>query len=181
MAVIPEIVKTNTRLRNYVRVYYTKGGYDPTTSIASVLTGNLEFFAALEKISFPQARGNSERRELNFDFTSTDPIAFAQGNGGIIEAIPGLVDADGASLTFIWQYKASVLERLGFNGHTLESQTRPVLFLLDLPAPTAADERQIVIPQVWLKQNPIEFGVENKDDLRIRQQVNVACQGVYML
>jgi hypothetical protein len=162
-----EIPKTNTRLKSLIKCFVSFGGYDPSQGIPAL--SGLQFLSALTKVEFPVNRGAVERRELNFD-----------NLGKILEMVPGLVDFDGARMTYIWQYQASFLEACGFGGHTLEFQTRPLLFLLQLPSPNpdVVPEKNILLLDCWLKKNPAEFSVEDKDDLRIRQEVDIAVGGI---
>ena len=162
-----EIPKTNSRLKSLIKTYCSFGGYDP--SLGTPDLSSLQFLAALEKLEFPVKRGAHERRELNSDTL-----------GKILEMVPGLVDFEGCKMTYIWQYAASFLEACGFGGHTLEYQTRPMLFLLQLPSPnpTAIPPKNILLLDCWLKDNPAEFAVDDKDDLRIKQVVELAVGGI---
>jgi hypothetical protein len=162
-----EIPKTNSRLKSLIKVFVSFGGYDPSGELPDFST--LTFLAALESLEFPIKRGAAERRELN-----TDNL------GKILEMVPGLVDFDGCKMTYIWQYASSFMEAVGFGGQNLEYQTRPLMFFLQLPSPNPSviPPRNIILLDCWMKDNPSMFSVAEKDDLRIKQEVNIAVGGV---
>ena len=55
-----------------------------------------------------------------------------------------------------------------------------MLFALQLPSPNPASvkPKSLLLLDCWLKGNPISFDVESKEDLRIVQNVDVACGGI---
>jgi hypothetical protein len=165
-----EIPFTQSRLKSLIKIFGTYGGYQVDPAGNSVLpnVSGVELIGAITKVEVSVKRGAAERRELNYDTM-----------GKILEMIPGLVDYD-VKFNYVWLYKASFMEACGFAGHTLEYQTRPMLFSLQLPSPnpSTVKPKSILLVDCWLKSNPANFDVETKDDLRIVQSVDVACGGI---
>lgn len=165
-----EIPFTQSRLKSLIKVFGTFGGYEVDPAGATVLPNlsNMALIGAITKVEVKTNRGAAERRELNYDTM-----------GKILEMIPGLVDYE-VDFNYVMLYKSSFMEACGFAGHTLEYQTRPMLFALQLPTPNPASvpPKSILLVDCWLKNNPITFDVESKDDLRIVQSVSVACGGI---
>lgn len=165
-----EIPFTQSRLKSLIKIKGTYGGYQPSivgnTSLPNL--SSLDLIGAVTKVTVDVKRGAAERRELNYDTM-----------GKILEMVPGLVDFD-VKFSYVWLYQASFMEACGFGGHTLEYQTRPMLFALQLPSPDPAvvPVKNILLVDCWLKANPATFDVESKDDLRIVQEVDVACGGI---
>ena len=165
-----EIPFTQSRLKSLIKIFGTYGGYQVDPAGATVLPNlsGLTLIGAVTKVEVDVKRGATERRELNYDTM-----------GKILEMIPGLVDYD-VKFNYVWLYKSTFMEACGFAGHTLEYQTRPMLFALQLPSPNPASvpPKSLLLVDCWLKSNPAVFDVESKDDLRIVQNVDVACGGV---
>jgi hypothetical protein len=165
-----EIPFTTARLKSLVKVFGTYGGYqvDPSGAGSLPNLSALDLIGAITQLTVDVKRGAQERRELNFDTA-----------GKILEMVPGLVDFE-VSLNYVYLYRASFMEACGFAGHTLEFQTRPMLFSLLLPSPNPATvpPKSLLLVDCWLKSNPIMFDVEGKDDLRIIQKVDIACGGI---
>jgi hypothetical protein len=165
-----EIPFTQSRLKSLIKVFGTFGGYqvDPSGAGSLPNLSALDLIGAITKVEVKTNRGAAERRELNYD-----------GMGRILEMVPGLVDFD-VSFNYVWLYRASFMEACGFAGHTLEFQTRPMLFALQLPSPNPATvpPKSLLLVDCWLKGNPAMFDVESRDDLRIVQSVDVACGGI---
>lgn len=158
-----EIPKHIARSKALITIYGTEGGYDPKNGIPTL--SSLKFIGNVTNIEIPVNRGSAERRELN-----------AANFGRIIEIVPGLVDFDGFQLNSVVTYKETFLEACGFKGHALDFQAFPMLFLFRLPTPDPDQfpERTLVAESCWIKNNPLMFSVEEKDDLRISQQVSIA-------
>ncbi len=165
-----EIPFTQSRLKSLIKVFGTYGGYQPDPSGQGTLPNlsALDLLGAITKVEVKVNRGAAERRELNYD-----------GMGRILEMVPGLVDFE-VDFNYVWLYRASFMEACGFAGHTLEFQTRPMLFALQLPSPnpSTVPPKSLLLVDCWLKNNPAMFDVESKDDLRIVQSVSVACGGI---
>lgn len=164
-----EIPFTQTRLASLIKIKGSYKGYIPDGNRIPTDMGDQRFIGAVTKVKVDVNRGATERRELNFDTY-----------GNIIEMVPGLVSFD-VSFDRVWLYESSMLEACGFGGHTLEFQTRPMLFQLLLPRPanSSVPDKTIVLVDCWLKDNPATWSVDNKDDLRIVQTVNIACGGIF--
>lgn len=158
-----EVAKHIARSKALITIYGTEGGYNPKDGIPSL--SSLKFIGNVTSIDIPVNRGSAERRELN-----------AANFGRIIEIVPGLVDFDGFKLNHVVTYKETFLEACGFRGHVLDYQAYPMLFLFKLPTPDADQfpERTLIAETAWLKNNPLMFSVEEKDDLRITQEVSIA-------
>jgi hypothetical protein len=165
-----EIPFTQSRLKSLIKVYGTYGGYQPSLTGNTTLPSlsSLSLIGAVTKVEVKTTRGATERRELNYDNMAK-----------ILEMVPGLVDYD-VNFSYVWLYQASFMEACGFAGHTLEYQTRPMLFALQLPTPDPAviAPKTILLLDCWLKGNPATFDVEEKNDLRIVQSVEIACGGL---
>lgn len=165
-----EIPFTQSRLKSLIKVFGTFGGYQVDQSGNGALPNlsGLELIGAITKVDVKVNRGATERRELNFDT-----------KGKILEMVPGLVDFE-VSFNYVMLYRAGFMEACGFAGHTLEYQTRPMLFALQLPSPTpdSVPPKTILLVDCWLKNNPVMFDVESKDDLRIVQSIDIACGGI---
>ncbi len=164
-----EIPYTQARLASLIKVRGSLGGYVPDGNRIPSLGNQMQLLGAVTKVKVDVTRGSAERRELNYDTY-----------GNIIEMVPGLVSFD-VAFDRVWLYEASMLEACGFGGHTLEFQTRPMLFQLLLPRPanSTVPDKTIVLVDCWLKDNPATWSVDNKDDLRIVQTVNIACGGIF--
>lgn len=158
-----EVPKHIARSKALITIYGTEGGYDPKNGIPTL--SNLKFIGNVTSLEIPVNRGSSERRQLN-----------TANFGRIEEIIPGLVDFDGFQLNHIVTYKETFLEACGFQGHVLDFQAFPMLFLFRLPTPDPDQfpVRTLVAESCWMKNNPLMFSVEEKDDLRITQQVSIA-------
>jgi len=165
-----EIPYTQSRLKSLIKVFGTFGGYQPSISGPTTLPSlsGLSLIGAVTKVEVDTKRGATERRELNYDTMAK-----------ILEMVPGLVEYK-VSFNYVWLYQASFMEACGFAGQTLEYQTRPMLFALQLPSPDPAvvPTKTILLVDCWLKANPATFDVESRDDLRIVQSVDVACGGI---
>jgi len=163
-----EIPFTQSRLASLIKIRGTFGGYVPDPATRFPTLSGLPLIGALQKVTVDVTRGAKDRRELNYDTY-----------GNIIEMVPGLVDFD-IKFEYVWLYQASFLEACGFGGHTLEFQTRPMLFQLELPSPanSGIPTKTIVLSDCWLKGNPGTFDVTQKDDLRIVQSIDIACGGI---
>ena len=167
-----EIPYTQSRLKSLIKVFGTYGGYqvDITGDGPGTLTQlpPMSLIGAITSVSVSPKRNATERRELNYDTMAK-----------ILEMVPGLVDFE-VKFKAVWLYRASFMEACGFAGMTLEYQTRPMIFSLQLPSPdpSSVPPRSILLLDCWLKANPAMFEVENKDDLRIVQEVDVACGGL---
>ena len=150
----------------------TIGGYDGSAGIPSSFPA-LEFIANVTSITIPTNRGSAERRELN-----------AANWGRIIEILPGLVDFEGLEMNNVVTYGATFAQACGLdasaaggdNSFELDIQSFPMLFQIDLPTPNAAlyPPRTLMLLPAWIKTNPINFSVEEKDDLRIVQTISLA-------
>lgn len=162
-----EPAKTLARSRALTTIYGTLGGYDPSGGIPAL--SSLVFIGGVSKLMVPINRGTAEFRELN-----------ASTFGRILEQVPGLVDLDTVTLQSVITYGGTFLERCGFQGHMLDFQAYPMLFLLDLPTPNKSKfpARQLILEGAIIKKNPIEFGVDNKEDLRILQEIELAVSNV---
>ena len=167
-----EIPATTARLASLVQVQCSYGGYIPDLTQPNGFSAgsiNWALVGGLQKATANTTRDAHERRELNY-----------VNMGKIIEMVPGLVTFD-VKFEYIYLYQASFLEACGFAGHTLEYQTRPLLFSLTLPSPNPSviPYKTIVLLDCWIKDNPVEWQLTQKDDLRITQSVNIACGGIY--
>ncbi len=94
-------------------------------------------------------------------------------------AVPTLASFD-VTFTSVMTYQATFLEACGFAGGEIRYQTRPIAFALILPSPTpdTIPNKVLILRGCQLKDNPMKFDVEQKDDLRIIQEVPVACAGI---
>ncbi len=158
--------KTVSRSKALIDIYGTEGGYDPA---GGYTLNNLIYIGGITKLMLPIERGAAEFRELN-----------ATNFGRIIEQVPGLVSFDNVSLRSVVTYKGTFMERCGFQGHVLDYQSYPMLFLLDLPTPNAAryPARQLIIEGAVFLNNPLEWSVEEKEDLRIVQDIRLAISNI---
>lgn len=167
-----ETPDTQSRLRSLVSVHVSYGGYQidqnsdggaPTSLPPWTLIGGLT------KANIDITRGATPRRELNPDTM-----------GSIIEQVPGLVDYK-VNFEYVYLYKASFLEACGFAGTDLKFQTRPLMFMLTFPSPDPATipVKTLLLTDCWLGNNPISMGVDNKDDLRIIQSIDINVAGVF--
>jgi len=164
-----EIPKHIARSKALTTIYGVLGGYDPSQGTPDFTNSPLTYIGNVTSIEIPANRGSVERRELN-----------AANLGRIVEIVPGLVDFEGVQLNHIVTYAATFLEASGFVGHVSDFQAYPMLYLLRLPSPNPAEypERNLILEDVWIKNNPLMFSVEDKDDLRITQQVTLAVGNV---
>ena len=163
-----EIPFTQSRLKSLIKIKVSYGGYKTDILGGPPVMPPLTLIGALTQAEVKVMRGAAERRELNYDTM-----------GKIIEMVPGLVTYD-VKFKYVWLYAASFMEACGFAGHTLEYQTRPLMFELTLPSPDPAvlPEKKIQLLDCWLKDNPGTWDVEQKDDLRIVQDIDLACGGI---
>lgn len=165
-----EIPYTQARLKSLIKVFCTYGGYQPDpndpTNLPSLSA--LQLIGSVTTVDVKTTRGAVERRELNFDNAAD-----------ILEMIPGLASFE-VSFKAVALYRASFMEAVGFAGHELRWNTRPILFALQLPSPVPDQlpPKTLLLRDCWLLDNPMNFDVEAKDDLRIIQEVPVACGGI---
>lgn len=165
-----EIPYTQARLKSLIKIYATFGGYqpDPNDPTAVPTLAQMKLIGAVTKVDYKNPRNAAERRELNYD-------TFAE----IQEMVPGLGSFE-VSFTSIMTYAQTFMEACGFDGTDIRFQTRPLAFALILPSPTpdVIPSKVLILRGSWLKDNPVSFSVEEKDDLRIIQEVPIACAGV---
>ncbi len=169
------VPKHLARSKALTSIYATLGGYDPEDGFPSLSA--LKFIGDVTEVTIPVNRGGTERRELNY-----------QNLGAILEMVPGLVDFEGLTFKRVVTYGqasesragGTMLEVCGFDGPTLDYQTHPMLFMLKLPSPNLArfPERRILLDKVWFQKNPLMFSVEDKNDLRIIQEVSAMCGSI---
>jgi hypothetical protein len=165
-----EIPFTAARLKSLIKVYCTYGGYTPDpndpTNLPSL--GSLNLVGSVTTIELKNPRQAAERRELNYD-------NFAE----ILEMIPGL---DSFELNFkaVALYRQTFAEACGIGGFGVRFNTRPLLFAFRLPSPNpgALPPVTLLARGCLLLDNPLGFDVEAKDDLRIIQDIPVACAGI---
>ena len=161
---------TQARLKSLIKVFCTFGGYQPDPNDPSNVPqlSELALVGSVTKVSVGTTRQAAERRELNFDTA-----------GQIQEMIPGLESFD-IKMTHIVLYRQSFMEACGFAGHELRYNTRPILFALQLPSPTPGTlpPKTLLLRDCWIKGNPFDFSVEEKDDLRIVQTVPIHVGGL---
>ncbi len=168
-----EIAKHLARSKALITIYGTEGGYDPNAGTPTISGSNgLKLLGGVTSLTLPVNRGSSERRELN-----------AANFARIEEIIPGLVDFEGAKLNHIVTYKETFLQRCGFDDLALDIQAYPMLFLLTLPTPNPSQfpALAVILEGVTIKTNPLEFSVEEKEDLRITQAVDLHIAKVRLL
>ncbi len=164
-----EIPFDTARLKSLIKVFATFGGYVPDPNDPNIINlSNLELVGAVNTVTLNETRAAAERRELNYDT-----------HGEIIEMIAGLGSFE-ISFTSIVLYKQTFMEACGFAGHELRFQTRPIAFFLELPSPDPAviSPKTLLLRGCKLLANPLSFDIEAKDDLRIVQEVPVACAGI---
>ncbi len=171
-----QIANHVARSKALVSVFATIGGYDPIDSAGNLqdfdFSAKLGYIGGCTSLSLPVNRGSAERRELNAD-----------NFGRIEEIIPGLVDFEGAKLNNVMTQKGTFLQKIGFDGLSaglgegimLDLQSFPMAFMLALPTPNASKfpKLAVFLTQVIIKTNPMEFSVEEKDDLRIVQAIDL--------
>ena len=160
-----EIPKVEARSKALITLEGSYGGYNPLTESTQDALSRLQEIGNVTKITLPTNRGASDRRELN-----------ARTYGEIKEIIPGLVDFDGLRLNNIITYKETFLQACGFvGGHSLDYQSYPMLYVLTLPSPEPDKfpVRTLMLEGSWMLNNPFEFSVEEKDDLRITQDIEL--------
>lgn len=160
-----EIPKVEARSRALITLEGSLGGYNPLTESAQDALSRLVEIGNVTKITLPTKRGAVERRELN-----------ARTFGQIKEIVPGLVDFDDAKLENVITYKETFLQACGFvGGQALDYQAYPMLFVVTLPSPEPDKfpVRTLLLEKCWILDNPYEFGVEEKDDLRIKQDISL--------
>ncbi len=159
-----EVPRHIARSKALITLY--AGQYDPTANqSAANQLGNMFHVGNVTSVEVPINRGATERRQL-------DSSTFGQ----ILEMIPGLVDFEGFQLNNIVTYQATFFEAMQFGGHNLVYQSVPLfmVFVLPTPNPSFAPAKTLLFENVWIKNNPLMFSVEEKDDLRITQQVTLA-------
>jgi len=165
-----EIPYTQARNKSLIKVFVTYGGYTPDPNDPTNLPtlSSLSLIGSITTVDLKTTRAAAERRELNFD-----------NAGEILEMIPGLASFE-VSFKYVNLYRASFMEALGIAGHELKYNTRPFLFALQLPSPVPDQlpPKTLLLRDCWLLDNPLNFDVEAKDDLRIIQEVPVACGGI---
>jgi hypothetical protein len=165
-----EIPWTSTRLKSLIKIYCTFGGYQPDPNDPGALPSlsSLSLVGAVRKVHIKTTRSSVERRELNYD-------TYAE----ILEMVPGLASFE---LTFesVVLYQATFPEAIGFDGFDLKYNTRPTLFALQLPSPNPATLPPVTLMarDCWLNANVLDFDTEAKDDLRIIQEIPMACGGI---
>jgi len=160
-----EIPKVEARSKALITLEGSYGGYNPLTENVQTAMSRLQEIGNVTKITIPTKRGASERRELK-----------ASTFGEIKEILPGLVDFEGLRLNNVITYKESFLQACGFTGgHALDYQSYPMLFVLTLPSPEPDKFpiRTLLLEGSWILDNPYEFSVEEKDDLRITQDIEL--------
>jgi hypothetical protein len=163
-----DIPKVESRSKALITLEGSYGGYNPLTQTIQQALSNLVLIGNVSKISMPIKRGAVERRELN--------ASNIQTAAQILEIVPGLVDFEGFRLNNIVTYQEDFLEACGFfGGRRLEYQSYPMLFVLTLPSPEPSvfPVRTFLIDKAWILDNPYEFSVEEKEDLRITQEVEL--------
>jgi len=171
----PQIPAHLARSKALVTIMGTIGGYDPQQGFPSL--SSFGFIGDVVSVEIPVNRGGTERRELNYSTL-----------GAILEMVPGLVDFEGLTFKRIITYGqaaltqggGTMLEICGFDGPTLDYQSFPMAFMLRLPSPNPAyfPERRVILDKVWFQKNPLMFSVEDKDDLRIIQEVTCLCGAI---
>jgi len=168
-----QIPITEARSKALVTLEGSYSGYNPlTTSITQALS-NLQYIGNVEKIMLPNKRGASERRELK---AST----YAQ----IKEIIPGLVDFEGAELQNVITYGQDFLQACGFTGGIgTDWQAFPMLLVLTLPSPdiTIFPVLTFMCTKCWILNNPYQWDVTEKNDLRITQRIELRMANIIPL
>ena len=163
-----EIPKVESRSKALITITGVIGGYDPLTQNLADVLGGAQFIGNVSKITLPNKRGMQDRRELN-----------AANFGEIMEIVPGLVDFEGMRWTNVITYQQDFLQACGFQGGlSTDYQSYPMLFILTLPAPNPFLTRTLLINKAWIVNNPYEFSVEDKDDLRITQEIDIRCASI---
>lgn len=160
-----EIPKVESRSKALITLEGSLGGYNPLTESTQDALSRLVEIGNVTKITLPTKRGATERRELN-------ARTFAQ----IKEIVPGLSDFEGFRLNNVITYKETFLQACGFTGgHSTDFQSFPMLFVLTLPSPEPDrfPVRTLLLEKAWILDNPFEFSVEEKDDLRIMQDIEL--------
>lgn len=160
-----EIPKVESRSKALITLEGSLGGYNPLTESTQDALSRLVEIGNVTKITMPTKRGAAERRELN-----------ARTFGEIKEIVPGLVDFEGFRLNNVITYKETFLQACGFTGgQSLDNQAYPMLFVLTLPSPEPDrfPVRTLLLEKTWILDNPYEFSVEEKDDLRIVQDIEL--------
>ena len=165
-----EIPKQEARSKALITLEVSYGGYNPLTETASEALTRLVEVGNVTKITIPTNRGASERRELN-----------ARNFAEIKEIMPGLVDFEGIKLNNVITYKETFLQACGFQGgQSTHYQSYPCLFVITLPSPEPDrfPVRTLMLEKAWILNNPYEFSVEEKDDLRITQDIEIRCANI---
>jgi hypothetical protein len=160
-----EIPKVESRSKALITLEGSLGGYNPLTETAQDALSRLVEIGNVTKITIPTSRGAVERRELK-----------ASTFGRIKEIVPGLVDFSDVDLENVITYKENFLQACGFaGGQSLDYQAFPMLFVITLPSPEPSvfPVRTLMLEKCWLLDNPWEFSVEEKDDLRIKQSIKI--------
>ena len=161
------------RSKALISLYGTFGGYSILSGTPNLSgTQGLAFIANLTKITLPMKKGSSERRMLS-----------VQTYGMIQEIVQGLTDYEGMEVHNVVTYGGGFLESCGFGGHDLNYVPKSMLFLFKLPSPDTSlyPELTLVSENTQIKTNPLEFSVQEKDNLQITQVIELHPKRLYLL
>lgn len=158
------------RSKALITLETTYAGYNPLTTSPADALNSLQFVGNVEKIMLPNKRGASERRELNSATVAE-----------IKEIIPGLVDFEGMEFQNVITYGQDFLSACGFTGGIgTDWQAFPLIFVLTLPTPDASvfPVQTFMITKAWILNNPYQWDVTEKVDLRITQRVEIRAANI---
>ena len=121
---------------------------------------------AVQSLEINSTRDVQVWRELNY-LTAGKPI----------ESYPGLSSYE-LSMSRIVLYDTNYLEALGFEGHDILKQNRPLTIHVAMKDPEGKNDKAWDIYGVWFKDNPMEFEIDDISDLRILQDVTAIAAGI---
>lgn len=162
-----EFNQTVYRDKSLIKIFATYGGYvpDPGNPQALPSLSGLTLVGGVSKIKMlgSERAGSSEVRILDYDMVDT-----------IQEILPGL-SSPKLELEYIVSYQQTFLEAIGFGGLAVKLVTRPMLFMFVLPSPNpnTVPYKTVVTAGVQVMGNPLDFSVEEKQDLRIQQDITL--------
>lgn len=160
---------TQARLKPYMAVFMTPGGYDGTKRFSEIdiFAQPLVEVGGLQKFSYTNGRdGGGAYRTFN-----------RSAPGTYTEAYPGL-PTYGLSLDTVVLYKETFFETLGFGAADVGYQDKPQIIQIQLIAPGDIVERVWTFWSCWLKDNPYEFESNPTGDMLLTQSINIDTAGV---
>ena len=158
---------TRTRLKGYCTLKVSPGGVQLAEYHVDVTQDpafrNLITIGAAQQLTIEQTRESHYRREFDNNL-----------NGKPAETYPGLSSYK-ITLDRVDLYDASLIEAFGVNGVNIADQYKPLVLMVEQPAPVddngaplAIDGRELkirsyMIPGCWFNGLPLEFNIDDED------------------